>query len=100
MPTDKNQRQDGWERWAPDPRLFGSRERKHGREKVTLTARVGAALCKSASQLSRDTRRQSGRAERGHERCHLISVFGGSAPEDGGLTRLARRRLWERAINK
>lgn len=82
------------------PDFLASRERKHGREKVTLTARVGAALCKSASQLSGDTRRQSGRAERGHERCHLISVFGGSAPEDGGLTRLARRRLWERAINK
>lgn len=73
---------------------FGSREGKHGGEKVTLTARVGAALCKSASQLPRDTHRQSGRAERGHERCHLISVFGGSAPEDGGLTRLARKRLW------
>lgn len=69
------------------------RGRKDDREKVTLTGPVGAALCKSASQLSGDTHGQSGRAARGHERCHPISVSGGSAPEDGGLTRPARKRL-------
>lgn len=48
---------------------------KHASEKVTLTARVSAALCKSASQLSGDARWQSGRAERGCERCHRIGVL-------------------------
>lgn len=78
----------------------GSWGRKHGREKVTLTGRAGAALCKSASQLSRDTHRQSERAERGHERCHLIIVFGSSTHKDRGLTRPARKKALGRAINK
>lgn len=48
---------------------------KHAFEKVTLTARVNTALCKSTSQLSGDTHWQSERPKHGCEHCHHISVL-------------------------
>lgn len=56
------------------------RNRKHASEKVTLTAQVNTALCKSTSQLSGDTHWQSERPKRGCEHCRHINVFSGSAP--------------------
>lgn len=73
---------------------------KHASEKVTLTARVSAALCKNASQLSGDTRWQSGREERGCEHCHHISVLVAALLKTEAWRKGGRKCFEGRLINK